>query len=752
MGEIRDLNNNVLKKILLCFLVGVWGVSNAFASGEKPDSLQVNNGVPVSTEAVEATANSKGMHKAFGSSTSAATEDKKRGPKVRISGFMRMVGFYRNMSSYYADMTTVRGLTVPVTVNVGDGSGNPLVMFRVETNPTSKTSIMLESSLHSPFLSNAEDIIGTQSAASNPAYPGNIASVFSRFALNATTITDFGTVHLQAGGGSNWGKMSPFTMWTFQYRDDMFERYPWDPAGSNWNRYNFYYSLGDVPRDLRWGRRAVQGFKITLEDLPKGFEGMFFFGKTSPAGSWQSYTTSLPQNVLAFRVAKKIKGHKIGFNYYDHYGYSSSTVEDEVVTVDGKDYSVEDNRSNQGTASIDGLFNVPGKFRIYTELGAGWFRSKRYNDGLRDNAHELSTGKTNRYKKRLSPLAYLEVDWKSAPWFSAFKASGFFIGRNAINNSSSILNSANEGATDGRDFQDLGASNDNVYYLEGMVTEIGQMTNNRTGIALQMRKNIKGLVVDLGLGVQSEIEKVYQDETVNGGRLNSTSADSLAAGVPQNGVRNSVTLYHIANQYQRSRFMYNTRGYGPYGRLVADYRRAWENIAITDENPDYTKKFMMVDLSLKYKLQVAKKDLILTAFGRINAVSDKLNPGALFGKSAFVRQYFEEGMAFYHIHPKWTIVGLINFEQVYGNDRTELADADGELILGGGPDGNLPTARDDGKAISQFAAGYGAGFDWDFTSRACIDFRYRWYNHEDKNFTKDKFAGQEMTLEFKLFF
>ena len=161
---------------------------------------------------------------------------------------------------------------------------------------------------------------------------------------------------------------------------------------------------------------------------------------------------------------------------------------------------------------------------------------------------------------------------------------------------------------------------------------------------------------------------------------------------------------------------------------------------------------MMVDLSLKYKLQVAKKDLILTAFGRVNAVSDKVDPSALFGNSAFVRQYFEEGMAFYHLHPKWTLVGLINFEQVYGNDRTELADANGELILGGGIDNNLPTARADGKAISQFGAGYGAGFDWDFTSQASIDFRYRWYNHKDKNFTKDKFAGQEMTVEFKLFF
>ena len=591
-----------MKKILLCFLVGVWGVNSAFASDEKPDSLQVKNNVPENAEVVVVQNSNNGLHQAFGSSQTAIK--KKNGPKVRVSGFMRVVGFYRNMDTYYNDMETDRGLTIPVTVNIGDGAGSPLVMMRLETNPTSKSSVLLESSLHNPFLSNAEDVYGTQTPASNSNYPGNIASIFSRFALNATTITDFATVHLQAGGGANFGKISPFTLWTFQYRDDMFERYPWDPAGSNWNRYNFNYSLGDIPRDLRWGRRPVQGFKIALEDMPHGFEGMFFYGKTSPAGSWESYKTQLPQNVLAFRVAKKIKGHKIGFNYYNHYGYSSTTVEvDSVYNADSTaNYLVETNRSNQGTSTLDGLFNVPGKLRIYTEVGMGWFKSKRYNDGLSDNAKEASTGETSRYKRRVSPLAYLEVDWKSAPWFTSFKASGFYAGRHAINNASSLINSSNEGATDGRDFQDLGAGNDNVFYLEGMVTEIGQITNNRTGLNLKLRKNIKGLVVDLGLGAQTEIEKVYQDMTVNGGRLNSSDQDSL------NGVRNSVTMYHVANQYQRSRFKYNKRGYGPYGRLIADYRRAWENIAITDTNPDYHKKFMMVDLSLKYKFQVAKKD------------------------------------------------------------------------------------------------------------------------------------------------
>lgn len=205
--------------------------------------------------------------------------------------------------------------------------------------------------------------------------------------------------------------------------------------------------------------------------------------------------------------------------------------------------------------------------------------------------------------------------------------------------------------------------------------------------------------------------------------------------------------------------MYNRRGYGPYGRLIADYRRAWENIAITDEFGDgegqytpYTKKFFMLDLGFKYKLQVAEKDLILTAFGRANAVSDKYD-FSFFSNNAFVRQYFEEFMFFYHLHPKFTVIGLVNFEQVYGNERTEMADAEGNLVLGGGEDGNLPAVRPDGgNPISQSGTGYGIGFDWDFTSRACISTRYRYYTHKDKHFLADKFSGQELSCEFKLFF
>jgi hypothetical protein len=750
-----------LKKTLLCFFVGACSLGSLFANEKLPDSTRKSETRIEKMASPVEVSNSAGMHQPF---QEQVISIKKDGPKLRISGFARFVGFYRQLGDYYSDTyTRNRGLSVPVTLNMDDGSLQPMLMLRMELNPTSKTSIMLESQLNNPFLSTMFEENGEISGASVPGFQGNTAAVFSRFALNATTVTDYGTIRLQAGGGMNWGKMSPFTMWTFQYRDDMFERYPWDPAGANWNRYKWYYSLGDIPRDLRWGRRAVQGFKFEFEDMPYGLEGMFFYGKTSVAASWNSWVSQIPQNVLAFRVAKKIKGHKIGFNFFDHFGNEGVVDVDQAgvinyqeilidtVTYEGKKYLVEQNKTNQGSATIDGLFNVPGKLRFYTEIGMGWSRSGKVHGGLSDGAAEASTGEVVTYKRKMSPIVYAEVDWKNAPWFDAFKGTVYYVGRYFVNNSSAVLNSSSQDITDGRNFNLTGGGNDNTLYMESMVAEIGQVTNNRVSLGLELRKNFNNLVVDFGLGLQQEIAKVYQDVESNGSRLNSVSDSAQLAGESQNGVRNSVTIYHIANQYQRSRFMYNKNSYGPYNRLIADYRRAWENIAITDSTPDYFKKFMMVDLSLKYKLKVFKRDLIVTAFGRVNAVGESYSPANLFTDEAFVRQYFEEFMFFYNLHPKFSVLGIVNFEQLYGNERTELADEDGELILGGGKEGNLPGSTG-GDPISQLGTGYGLGFDWDFTSRACISTRYRYYTHEDENFTRDKFSGHEVTCEFKLFF
>ena len=692
-------------------------------------------------------------------SQSAALETSDRSVrKIRLSGFTRVVGFYRNMDKYY-DMAPTRGLTLPVNLGIGDGSGNPALMLRIEANPSARTSILLETALHHNFGAGGTGVYGNSITV--PA-DGKISSVFARFALEAKTVTDYGKFHLTTGGGMNWGKISPFTMWTFQYRDDLFERYPWDPAGSNWSRYNSFYSYGDIPRDLRWGNRSTQGIRLDAEELPYGLSGTFMYGKTSVTGGYESWVTGLPQNMIAARLAKQIKAIKIGVNYYNHFGYDSTTkIIDTAFVFNNETYTVNTNKTAQTVITIDGKIKMSNGIRMYSEIGLGSYLSGEYY--AEDTLRNPKKDKTNHLARTWSPMAYLEADVPKSVLGLPFKASVFAIGRNAINNSSAILNSTNENATNGRDFAGNAQQGDNVFYFEGMVTEIGQVTNNRAGGSVKTSKRFGKLSAELGIGIQQELQNLGIPDTLPSGVVFNGGRD---------GIRNSVTFYHIVNQYQRSRFNFINRFVGPYNRLQADFRRHWENMAITDATADidYKKSFNTLDLQLKYKTLFLQKELILSGYGRANSVQEKVAIIPKFGSDKpFFRQWFEEFMFFYKLSPKWTLIGFTSFEQVKGNDRTELADKNGESIIN--PETGLPARQGDtweipdpsspgltktytvdGSPINQRGYGIGVGFDYDFSSRASLDVRYRWISHRDLNFTKDEFRGHDITAEMKIFF
>lgn len=732
------------------------------------------------------------------------TEDKARMHSLRISGFSRLVGYYRKMNESYPNLPDYKGLTYPINLGIGDGSGNPAFMLRLEGSASKNTQVLLELGLHHNF---GAWNTGVYAPGAQYKKDGKVATVFSRFALDAKTRNDYGTFRMQAGGGMNWGKLSPFTLWTFQYRDDMFERYPWDPAGSNWKRYNWFYSLGDVPRDLRWGNRSLSGFRIDAEDLPKGFSGTFIFGRT--IGIWESWLYDVPQQTIAFRVGKNFKGKHVGINYFNQGGYGGSNkysahslsyggdgkidtelTNDWLITqaniVDTNGVAYLENKSSQLVLTTDLRWTIGGKVRLFAEMGIGSYLASNYSpiENYQIDVKLDNTTRNKLSKRFVSPVLYAEADFKKAFVGWPFKLSAFYVGRHAVNNSSAVINSSIETAGNGLGFggSGTGASElavNNQFYFEGLMPEIGQITNNRTGVNLQSTKKFGKLVLEFGMGLQQELVNLGASE-------NATLEDGSQVNRQREGrVGNSVTFYHIVNQYQRSRFDYNNRFYGPYKRLMGDFRRSWENIAITDTVVDYKKSYSMMELGAKYKTTFLKKELIISAFGRANSVQEKVAPLPKFGEKAFVRQWYEELMLFYHIAPKWTIVGMFGSEQVKGNLRTELVGEDGEALyrvaseeeLGsaesvGHPagdgqladlDGNHILEGDEligintpggvvGKAIDQIGFAYGIGFDYDFAANASIDFRYRWIDHKDKNFTKDKFNGHDITLEMKVFF
>ncbi len=704
---------------------------------------------------------------------------------MRISGFSRLVGYYRNMKQFYPNLPDYKGLTYPITLGIGDGSGNPAFMLKLEGSASKNTHILLEAGLHHNFGAWGT---GVYAPGAQQKRDGKVATIFSRFALEAKTRNNLGTFKMMAGGGMNWGKLSPFTLWTFQYRDDMFERYPWDPAGSNWKRYGWFYSLGDVPRDLRWGNRSLSGFRIDAEDLPRNYEATFIFGRT--IGIWESYVYDFPQQTLAFRVGKNFKGKHFGINYFNQFGFGGSNkyrtfaagkagdhpwIKSLATIKDPLGEAHVENKTSQLVMTGDLRWTIGGKVRLYSEMGIGSYLDFGYSPKENyDVVFEKDNTVRNNLKSRyVSPILYAEADFKKAFIGWPFKLSAFYVGRHAVNNSGAVINSSIESAGNGLGFggnSELAVNNQ--FYFEGLITEVGQITNNRAGVNLQSTKKFGKLIMEFGIGAQQELVNLgasENDTLDNGYKLNRQRPGNVG---------NSVTLYHIVNQYQRSRFDYNNRFYGPYGRLMGDFRRAWENVAITDTVVDYKKSYSMIDLGAKYKTTLFKKEIIISAFVRANSVQEKISPIPVFSDKAFVRQWYEELITFYHVAPKWTIIGLISSEQVKGNLRTELAvvsdndEDNGDVLIrsdlhpaGEGEKVNLngrevyinrsddPTAEIiKAKAINQLGMAYGIGFDYDFTDNASIDVRYRWIDHKDYNFIRDVFQGHDLTVEMKVFF
>gem|GEM_PF-856170 len=689
--------------------------------------------IPTASSQVEASAAPKSI---VGYTNYSAQKPKKTWFKgLRVSGWARIYAFHRDMQSYY-NIVPQQGLTLPVNLTIGDGYQQPMMLFRLEANPTAKTYFNYELQFDDRLKTLATTPISSDSL-------GHLASLYVIFRLQGAVDTRFGKFTMTAGGGANWYRLSPATLWQYQYRDDLFERYAWEPAGHDFARYNANYSTGDIPRDQRFGMQATQGFILEGKDLPLGFEAVGLYGKTQTGGGYQSYLSSTPQNFIGSRISKKISDHKIGVNYFNQYGYSGNQVQYKAVKEVGKDtFYVAANRISNLVTSLDGSF-IFKNFSIYTEQGIGSYLSSTYNAGLRADA-KAGINNVSRYKRNFGETMFFEITTKKGLTGIPLKFAAYRIDKDVVNLTSSTYNTSVEQAKPNSSVPDAY----NIYYYDGMVTDVGQMTNNRQGLSLVGFKDFfNKLKTKFSWGMTQEIVNLAGD-TRNGARAAAVNVNDTSA-TTKSPYSNSITFEHRLNGLTRSRFAFYERFTGPYDRLMSVFRRTYENIVITDLLVDYKKSFSTVDLELKYKLKLFGKEMILNNYANISSVQDHLAALPVVTDQAFLRIFYEEFMAFYAIHSKITLVGFLGGERVMGNKRTEEADANGKLIV----DANgRPISSPNGKPINQYGYGFGTGIDYNFNSVASLHLRQRWFSHKDTNFTLDKFKGNEMTIELKIFF
>lgn len=651
---------------------------------------------------------------------------------MRYSGNARFVGFYRNMDKYYEVPTEyLGGLTMPMNISAGDGTQQPLLLLALEGNPSASSKVKFEL--------NFDHLLLRSTNRTN--IDGRLSNLFVIFNFEGSTDTRIGNLKLTAGGGVNWHRISQSTFWGYQYRDDLFERYPWEPDVNDFERYDYFYNQDDIPRDARFGMQGTQGFILESTGLPAGFDAAVLYGKNTQTGGFQSYIYRDPQRMFANRIGKTLGDHKVGFNYFDQSGNVKNKVSYSPIVEEADTFYVEDNYTSTIVTTVDARLKFK-KFDIYTEIGGGSYLSNEYNAGLKDGA-KPGEANASRYKREWDETLFAEITTKKELTFIPIKANVFRIGANVVNATSSVFNTSVEQAKSSPDVPDA----NNLNYYDGMVTEVGQLTNNRQGANLTTFFNIKKLKAKAGLGFAQEINNLAGDLR-NGARANTlggTNPDSNTV-VP---FTNSITFHQRLNGVSRSRFAYYRRFSGPYSRINTNFRRTFENIAITDTLVDYKKAFSNLELQLKYKFKVLGKDMIVTNFVNFSSVQENWTPIPVFSDKAFLRYFYEELMGFYSIHSKVTIVGFLGMERVQGNSRTELADENGVLITDAK---GRPVADDNGKPIDQYGFGYGTGLDYNFDARASLHIRSRWYTHKDKNFINDEFKGNEITVEFKKFF
>ena len=280
----------------------------------------------------------------------------------------------------------------------------------------------------------------------------------------------------------------------------------------------------------------------------------------------------------------------------------------------------------------------------------------------------------------------------------------FNVGHNFVSNVSTALNS-------NINVPNQGYGSDLRYATTVFVNpmqEVGQVANNRRGLSLSTGKKIGRWKLELGYAVSQEIENLYD----------------------------TITFQHRANTFSRSRFTPWIQDAGPYQRVKNQFRRSYEFISIDDEtglDADYKKSFTAIDLSINYKTRFLGRGIIFKNFTNYNSVQPNLALLPKAGDEAFLRLLYDQFATFYQLNKKVSIVLFYEFERNIANERTELSDYNR-------------------KPLDQYGDGFGFGFDYDFSSFSGIYFRHRWMYHDDVNFVKDKFQGQETTVELKVFF
>ena len=610
---------------------------------------------------------------------------------LKVSGVTRFLTIYRSMSEFYPDMINSEknfSFTDYPLANVGTNSngGYP----------------MLELNLQSKLPNNFDFNVGYSIAHS---FTGNVTEGVSQN-LSVRQNLNFKASH-RAGmlrstvyaGEILWTNLSRFTMGQPEYRDNYFERLPWDWYRNSFTRYQEYYSLSNNIGQEALGNSPVQGFIAELEYLPLQINFKGIFGRTNRSVALSKATKDFPSYTHGYRLEKilfeRVIRGKVGLNFYQ-----KNAMED----------FTGGNIDRNTIGSLDFQVKVVNKVNVSGEFGLSRVENQYFKDNLNDDG------------RGLGGVLKLEFDRRSVLW--PFSVEYFYIDKNMASLDGGIINSNNQ-------IRDGGYATEYVYdnmLFANVSAEANQIANNRSGVNLRLEATLNKLKVQFGYSIGQELEN-FSD---------------------------TITMQHRVNSFSRSRFRPWFQAGGPYGRIKSFWLRTFETVTIGNEFYDPRAigaergnlGFNTIELFLKYKLPLGKvHELVFLNFSSLNSVKEGFNAFGNIDKNTFTTLLYEDFTVAFRLPKKVSLVGNYAIEHFRGSTRTQLSP---DIAAEFDAEGRATNSED--RIIYQIGQMYALGVDYDVNKTTSLHLRTKYMTHEDTHFVKDKFSGFETNLELKIFF
>lgn len=603
--------------------------------------------------------------------------------RVSVSGFYRFYGTQtRNFLPYL--LSTSGGQTVPENqLFIGDDTQLPTLQLNVSGRPTLKTSWSFDIYTYQYLNGNLDAAYGKQVIDTlRPSIQDPISgtrlgsSLILNLGINFTGTheTPFGSFTVRTGG-IQWHFISDLTMGSFRgyNRFTLFERNPWDPvANSVSTRYDKYFSEGAIDQDVRWGNKAFKGFALDVAELPGDLGAKLLVGKTELNGGFGI----TPNITYGGRIVKnENNGAFFALNTIHSLTYTDSLATEKV----GFD---------QFTFEMQNTFF---KFGLHLEVGSAKYFSPLHNKGWGE----------------MASVAITSPQKKNIPTFSLH---GFRISPDVFNNNSVFLNSSiNEYITNEIPAGSIG-SNAVLRQSGSSMLRMGQMSNNRQGLDLNIEQIWEKFSYNIGLGMTGEI----------------------------NPISNIITYTHPVNGLTRARFwrFAYPSNVGPYDRYSVIFRDVYETVYLSDDSSGIAvnkKFFSVIEPQLKFKSKLFNRPLFIFFLGYYSSAQKNWSAVPVVTEDAYIRQYASELELYYNITDGLVLSGYYGYERTLGNYQTDI---------------NEETRR----PRNQTGNGYGAGLDIDLGRSAILYVRNRWSKFEDASFTDDTFRNQETIVELKIFF